>query len=427
MWIGRHTTASTYNYNGEIAFLWIWNNTALSEANLKTIRNYLSGVEERKTNAATTFVNTGLCGCCWVDGAIDCLGSKWPNIGCEMPPGAAVGAGTPTTGGILMQPSNTNTIKGSRLQNANWTESGSSVVTNCTQTSTPFRDGRPTCLLTDNDGAAVEYIYQNVDITSLATGGKVQIIAYARDSDDTVLDLQLKEDTGGSCTESTTDFAAKTINSTWTQYEWTHTVLDGDCTNLVVRVSPTDFGTVASTTTAQVVMQLYKGWDWSPISYIETASAAVAAGSDELSYALSGGFLDGSGNIKDNTRITYAWTPTRSVIGSPYSYEPVWQLDNAGSEKTYIYGTPADGRQMWGTGASDLITLDVVTPYTPGTGVACEVRLNYTSDAYSARVGPVSGTSSTARTSPTGVNRLTLGFGSGSYMDAIMSGFKVRR
>jgi hypothetical protein len=430
--IGNDPTGINNPFTGDIAAVLIWENTALTTAQMRAVVNYSMGVDGLGSSTLVAQFASNASSCCWVSGQIHCFGQDVPPIGCDIPPGQT-GSGTITDGGVLSLERTDNILKGSRLQNANWTEVGTSVVTNCTQTTTPLADGRPTCLLTDDDVGSVENITQVIaGPLGVAAGSILQFVAIARSSTASVLDLQIVE--SGVCTGSTKDFASATLDANWKMYSWPYTVGESNCTSYAFSVSPTDFAGAAGTGSAQTLLMLIRDGSlgtkaYAPFGYVETASGAANGLGGSLYYPVTGAaFLDGSGHISDNTKVQVSWLPflaVQPIAGYLYNFS-----DNTVNQRSGArVDTSNRGLFVTTPGGTDITTSAMAL--TPGASLQVTSVVNYTNDSYSLQFSGVGGKSTTARASPTGVTYLSIGFlmpgQTTDQINGILRGVKVQK
>ena len=337
--------------------------------------------------------------CCWIDGAIDCFSDNHAKIGCTEPPGHAAAA-TPT-GGYFSQISYTNSVLYSRDLSTGWTDIPGAGVEACAQSATPFRDSRVTCRMTDDDAGNVEALSQAIDVTALDTSDTIMVCVYAYDPSGTVLDLQVDE--SGVCGGSSIDFAAKTIDTSWTAYEWTHTLADGTCTTATYKLSPADWAAAANTGTAHAVVQVYLDQDYCPPTYIETGASAVAAGADTLRFPDSTGALSGPWVVSFDYAPFYV-PATNAIVQYLFGWD---DGAAAGVLMAKQAGTPAPV-QGYISGGWDL------SDTTPGLaeGVYSSVSMdgNFDTDVYHLSIGGVvQDTSTTARTAPPAIDQVAVG------------------
>lgn len=312
----------------DIASVFFWD-SLLDATDILELWHYFTGILDMKGHTAL-FKNTGP-NCCWVDGAVECFNDDFPLLGCELPPGFT-GAGTPSDG-FYSGPAITNLVPRSRTLN-NWAQVGTPTRT---LTSTDlFRSLIQTYRVCDDDGAAVEGVQSaNVDVTDLDTSDEIQVCVYAKDSSGTVLDLQVDE--SGVCGGSTIDFAAKTITTSWSSYQWTHTLADGTCTTANYKLSPTDWGTVGSTMCAEFVVQVFEDQrnSFCPPTYIETGASAVGGGNDSAEYDITGSaMLDGGGSLPQGTIIYSTFAQDTGLLTG--SIGP-WSIKDSDVDGNYLW------------------------------------------------------------------------------------------
>ena len=398
------TTTGSFGWEGDIAAVFFWN-SLLDATDMEELFEYFAGINDNEA-APVAFTSTGP-NCMFVDGAIECFSDDWPIIGAELPPGVT-GAGDPSSG-FYSGRALTQQVPYSRDLDE-WTDVGTPVPTD--SDTTLFRDGRQTVLITDNDGGAVEGSKSAAITMPNDTGDKTMVCVYAFDADDTVLDLQVDEAGADSCAGgNTVDFAAKTITTAWTQYEWTHTLSSGDCTTAEYKITPGDWGVVANTGSAEVVVQVFTNQDWCPPTYTETSAAAVASGDDYLAYDISG--VPGLADIADNT----VWSmdaATKAAQFDGFVYFGEIKDDGTGTdyyrwyawsdEKHILQGRSAEegaARTMYGETAAEA--------YTPGT--AYNLALTIVSDATTLTFdgGNNAGSNVTLTNAPNSIDTLCVG------------------
>jgi hypothetical protein len=384
---------------GDVAAVWVWPGTELTASQVSTFSQAVLGLLGTRGEIAT-FSNAGPI-CYWADGAISCASDDAPLLGMEQPPGLAA-AGSPSSG-YFVHPSVTNALLSSRDLSTNWTVAGTSVVA-CAQSTTPFRDARTTCKLTDDSAAASEYVHQSVDISALNTADKVQVCLYARADSAQTLDLQVAE--SGVCGGSTINFTAASLTTSWTLYSFTHSVADGTCTTANYRIAPADFGSVANQGHAYVVAQLFKAQDYCPPIYCETTAAGVTCGGGSLAYSLAQPIVSATGTIVGTERVSLDWTPlgsstsTTGWIVQPYADAGNnWVLYGGFSPVVYWFTVPGGANYI-----SDSSALAAGTTY------RYDMVLNYDRDVYQLRRnGAVVGSASNALNSPAGLTTLYVG------------------
>jgi len=350
--------ANANPFDGDIAAVFVWTSTLLDATDMTELYEYFTGILDTK-GAPVAYTNTGP-QCCWVDGQIECYGDDWPMIGCELPPGVT-GAGSPASGfysGELL----TNALPYSRDLDS-WTDVNTPTPT---ATSTDlFRDGRSTYKITDNDGTKTEWIYSIVDIAALDAADKVQACVYAKGSDGAQqYTMRFQEATGAGCA-STNDDKNQAITATWSMYEHTHTVADGDCEDINLLITPADTAS-ASTGDAEMVVQVFLDQDWCPPLYIETAAAAVQAGGDADQYNCAG--IVAGGTIKTPFTVSFDYTPGRAFGATS---QQLWVIKGAGNNylgsyvatngRIYVNGNDAGGAENLYLSAAPAVA------WTPGT------------------------------------------------------------
>lgn len=274
--------ASATRLTGAIAYAAIIPE-ALSAADISALWYEWGGLWDAQRVHAPTCTNTGPI-YTWDGGELEGFTDDWCMLNGDQPPGAT-GAGAKT--GYHSLPGVQNQILQSRDLSTSWTETGTAVVS-CGEADTPFRDGRTTCLVTDDDGAGAEYISQVHAWSAAVTGSVLQLCVTAHADGASSADVQVVEATG--CAGSTVNYAAQSVTTTWTELCWSHTVADGACTDFTVRISPTTDITDASATgaarfTAVTLARFASGTTaWIPTWHCPTTTAAVTCGSPILKY-----------------------------------------------------------------------------------------------------------------------------------------------
>lgn len=403
--IGAREVDYAIDYEGAILFVMYWDSLLDATDTVELVEAF-SGILDTK-GAPVTFTNVGPL-CCMIDSKLRCVQDQMPLMGCELPPGWSAGAGSPSSG-TLLHASITNSVPYS-LDLDSWTDVGTPVPT-ATSTDLFECTSRQTYRITDNDAGAVEGVQSAaVDITSLDTADKVQICVYAKDSSGTKLDLQVTEQTGGGCANTTTNFAAKTIDTTWTHYEWTHTLDDGACTELLVKLSPTDWGTVAETGSAEVVVQVHKDTTRCVPFYVHTEAAAVSAAAGILNYDVSGN--SNLTTIADGTTFSVDFTPYNASSPS----EAYWTLTDSATAMDYYYIQWTSGNDIQVTAASTedagpSLLFNLTGTWTPtvGTTYTHEVGIVSSGASFAIDGVPQAGTNATLTTDPNSLDKLCIG------------------
>lgn len=314
---------------GSIVGLWFWKGNILTADQIKDFFSVFFGVHDTVGDVNGAYTDTSTY-CCFIEGQMECFDNDAPAVGCEVPPGRT-GAGAPNNGGVLSVSANTVSNVYSRTLSSGWTDNGTSTVS-CGQSSTPFRDGRTTCKLTDDDGAGEESITQSIDITALDTSDKIQVCIYAASDDAQNVDIKVDEDTGGACTPSTTQFTAGATTSSWTLHEFTHTVSDGDCTNMDLTISPVDDITDTSATGHAYVLVntfLDVGSDTACPPYAETAAATLSYGDSYLTYDVSSSSVfAGDGTMDNRNTIRTTFSPLAQIGTNDHLFD----VEDGGSD-----------------------------------------------------------------------------------------------
>jgi len=385
------------NASSRIAVFFAWY-VKLSATQVKTFSDHWMGVLSSDGSSPSVRTNIGPT-CCWIDGSLECFSDNHPRLGCEEPPGHAA-AGTPASG-YYSESSTTNSALYSRDLSTGWTDIPGAGVEACSQAATPFRDGRTTCQMTDDDAANVEALSQAIDVTALDTSDKVMVCVYAYDPSGTVLDLQVDE--SGVCGGSTSDFAAKTIDNSWAQYEWTHTLADGTCTTATYKISPADWAAAANTGTAHAVVQVYLDQAYCPPSYIETAAAAVTGGADDLRFA------DVTGTLSGPWQMSFDYAPFYTpATSSTTDYMLSWDDGAAGGILFARWPASPSDVGVYPNGGWDM---NAATPgFTNGVFTFIEGSGSFDMDTHQLSINGVNqATSVTTRNNPTGVDKVSIG------------------
>lgn len=425
MFIGSNV--SSKHFRGDIVFVFYWD-SLLDATDVEELFQYFAGILDNE-GAPVTFANTGPT-CMWVDGEIECYSDDWPVIGAELPPGVT-GAGSPASG-YYSGLSFTNSILGSRDLSAGggyWSEGNGGEVT-CSQSSTPFRDGRTTCKVTDNEGGISEYVKQEIT-HGLSNGNTIQFCVYAAADSPQVIDLRVTE-LNGTCSggAQSYEFAAGNTTTAWTQYEWTHTVIDDSCTHHRITLFPHDAADGAGGTGHfYAVVQLFSDQDYCPPSYIETEGAAVTAGNDALVYDVGGvptmtAWADGT-EISFDTAQPLADFPVAAWL---------YQLRNLGAGLNY-YGFKFSTAEKWthagSSNVSGAINMYVETDawtFSEGVMETFLITKDDTTTTLSIDGTPEAGANNALGTAPLGLDTLGIGglaAGSSQQHGGWVANFKV--
>jgi len=393
-------------YAGAIAAVFTWD-SLLTDAQILDFSEHWQGVLTTTGANPTTRTNTGPT-CCWIDGLIECFSDDWMKVGCEIPPNVT-GVGTPAAG-YFAQPSYTNALPYSRDLSNGWSEVGTSVT--CAQATTPFRDGRTTCIVDDDDAGAFEFVRRQTAGHGLSNGDKIQVCAYARADSSQTFDFQMAE-LGGVCAGGTQTYGydAHTVDTSWKEYEWTHTITDDTCTSVRFDLLPHDVADgVAGTGHVYFVVQSFNDQDYCPPTYIETEASAVTAGqtADIMSAAdpvTSGGAIRGQLIVEfDYAPFSNDHTANSYLLElSDNSASDRLLLFVSGTEKIYFYAVSG------GAGGAYLIESAAQT-WTAGTFKHLRLQINYETDTHTMWIdGAVAGTSTTAKLSPVGITDINIG------------------
>lgn len=397
----------TQKFVGDFYGGWIWVGSELTAAQFKSFSQWAMGIIGSRGEVAT-FTNTGPVGY-WVDGKISVASDDWPIIGTEVPPGLT-GAGS-GGGGYFQHPSVTNKALYSRDISAGaWLETyATGTPWTCSQADTPFRDGRPTCLVADTDAGSSGYIYQAKTGLTLAAGQSWTACVYAKAETGTSLDAMFREETGASCTAGNYDKAAVVTDGSWKLYQFTHTVQDADCTGLRLYLSPYDTasmaGDVASTGAQRIAaVHLAQGASTCPSIICETTSAEVTCGADALKYTMTAPVVSASGTIVGTERVSAEWTPFASSTSTVASILTMYaDINNR-------WALVAGGDWAWYAEPPGAYDMTVAETFTAGSPVVLELIVNYDRDIYQLKAnGTTIDTSTTARASPAGITTLEIG------------------
>lgn len=327
---GLSAYGSEQRWPGDIAWVSYWQGTALTAAQMRTLADWVMGLHEEK-GAAPTFTNTGPT-CCWIAGQLECFSDDFPRKGCEIPPGET-GAGSPATCAYHAHPTVTNSLLRSRELNTTWTAVGTSVV--ATSTASVFGDGRTMYKVTDDDGAAHEYIHQTI----AKSGATAEICVTAvTESGAGVVTVGLQETTGacaGAPAEVELGEIVTGTTATRTCFARTHT--DADCTSIKIVLYPVDTdGGVTETGHAAMLAEVFHGIAYAPGIYVETTTAGVASGNDQWTTATTT-LPANSAMIVEATVIPFWGT------GCPNTSCYVWDSSNRGTQPGLLFSVTAGG------------------------------------------------------------------------------------
>jgi hypothetical protein len=403
-------------YEGAIAYGVTWaSGTVLSAAEIDDFTEHVLAVLDTISSPAT-FTDTGPI-YCMVDGKLEKWGDNNPAHGCEIPAGQS-GAGSPTDGGLFAATSLTNIIPYSLDLSTGWTEVGTAVT--CSHSKGMFRDTNLTvCKVDDNDGGNEEFAYQAIDMSSWSNGDDLVLCVWAlADDGSQVFDTMFGELTGGGCSNTGYHKSDQAISTTFTAYEFDHTIVDDDCDSMQIRLYPwakeSGVANPAATGHGYYVVGVYHDQDWCPPTWILTGASAVSAGDQRLSYDISSSnIVNGSGDLVNEFQIYFDWTPTRSTVEATTT---LWQIDDGTDSQRLKLEINTSKNLLWTTtpGGTD-ITTDAIT-ISAGTTYVIKFVGDYTNNSHSITVdgaGPGNNTSSTARNSPTGLSDLRVGHARG--------------
>jgi hypothetical protein len=344
---GALATFGTTTQGAALVRAWYWDGTALTAAQAETLVEWAKGVYDVSGTATQPiFRNTKAQQNCWIDGKIESMGGAFPQRGCSPNLDQNPGETDFATGHIvesLIGGAVGHTARNvqSRFQSS-WTQSGTVLTSAQDPTVQFFRHplGRKMGLLADNDAAAVEYVHQTVPMTNANAGEDYLVCVYAAPTTGTpVVDVQVVEQTGASCSTTTTDWAAQTTTSGAVDvYRFAGTFQDGDCTEFVVRISPSDFADVATTGSINAMVNVF--WSESGATmdrdtcpnFVDNTISATENGEQILQYATAG--LYNSGAFRQPTQ--YIWNSTRLCpTKSHYGSEDFLNFNNGGTTTSY--------------------------------------------------------------------------------------------
>jgi hypothetical protein len=344
---GALATFGTTTQGAALVRAWYWDGTALTAAQAETLVEWAKGVHDVSATAtAPLFRNGKAQQNCWVDGKIESMGGAFPQRGCS-PNLDQNPASTDFATGIMVEAlvggvvGHTARNVQSRFQSS-WTQSGTVLTSAQDPTVQFFRHplGRKVGLLADNDAAAVEYVHQTVSMTNANTGEDYMVCVYAAPTTGTpVVDVQVVEQTGGACSTTTTNWTAQTTTSGAVDvYRFAGTFQDGDCTDFIVRISPSDFADVATTGSINAMVNVF--WSESGVTmdrdtcpnFVDNTISATENGEQILQYATAG--LYNSGAFRRPTQ--YIWNSTRLCpTKSHYGSEDFLNFNNGGTATSY--------------------------------------------------------------------------------------------
>lgn len=389
-------------FQGHIVAVFFWR-SLLDSTDMEELHEYFFGLLDDYA-APVAFTQTGNSGC-FVDGKIEFFTNGVPRMGCELPTGWGAGAGSPSSG-VHMEPIWTSGVSYT-IDMSSWSSVSTPTVT---ATSTDLFRDRQTYRVCDADGASAEGVKSpNITITGLDTSDPIQVCVYAKDSSGTVLDLQMVE--SGVCGGSTTDYAAKTINSTWTFYEWAHTVQDGTCTTLNLQLSGADWGNVANTGCAEFVVQVNPNAAWCSPGFLYANGNATSGFDDVLPYNISGTDLASGAN---GARFCADVTPTASTaVEDQYLFE----LRDSGTANDYYRAHWETSDNKWYVvgrsteEGSEKTMYTQTSAWSPTAGTTYRVCVRLNSSATSLTIGGVSqaGSNATLTNAPDSLDDLYWG------------------
>jgi hypothetical protein len=305
------------------------------------VRLYVNGIVDAK-GAPATFSNTGPT-CCHTATGMQCWADDVARSGCVIPQGLT-GGGLPESCPYHSHPTITNRLLQSENLAASWVVTGTDVVS-CGHSGLPFfQDARTYCKLTDDSAAVAESVHQDWAAHGIATGGTAVFCAEAAGDDATqVLDIVAYE-SGGTCTGGarTTQYAAAALTTTPRRYCWTHTIVEGSCSNLRVSVYPADAGAVANVGSAYVTAVQLVASASVPGIYCPTLNAAVACGADNLRFAASG-IVNLAGELVGDVRLALDFTPF-DVVPSGIAWPQLLALHDGTDAQRLLIRRSDDGK-----------------------------------------------------------------------------------
>ncbi len=394
-----------------ILFVALWKNLELTTDNVDAVALHWFGLTDGSdTRIPGIYRNTGPIAY-WYDGQLEEMSDDLIFVGSEMGPNQT-GAGTPTDGHLALT-NRLMPILQSRVLSATWGQTGTSVVV-CSQSESPFRDTyHPTCKITDNDGAAAEFIDQTFDITSLDTSDNVAICLYTFASDTVTDDIDISIEELNGCGGSTTQFAAQDMAASHEVRQFIHTLDDGTCTDITLRIQPVsdggDLGDVSETGDAIVMVNVWPDRDFCLPQFAETEGSTFTGPDNLLTYTLAAddGILNGSGALGGPYTVTLTWTPYLSAMPNPTD---LFVIDGSSADMVLRVLTD-ETITLIANGSTTLITSSVQT-LAPGTAITILVEFDFDVDQYALFInGAPEGTSSTAVSPPASPTNLHVGRG----------------
>lgn len=415
--IGDGTFSTDTEFQGDIAFVIGWDGTNLSDSQVKEWTWYALGLGTTTGHSVASYTTADSAGStCWVDGQLVEYSENMPKIGCTTAP-LLTETGTETN--MAFQADYTNSLTYTR-DLSNWTETGTGVVT-CSQSETPYLDGRTTCLVADDSASVAEYMSLTIS-PAMSTNDRYTLCIAARSAEggDVGIDVAISGATGGACTPWTDNVSARSVDETKWHFITTTvgTVDDGDCTDLTIDIGVVqaggDFTDVSETGSAYVVpVGFYVGSSASiavlcpQVFSSENTGSASSFGDDDLSYTISSPVVTAGG----------AWVDGASMMFDVQYHDdditrsPVLLNVNDGSTSNYIEVQEIANNtyRLLDNNDFNIITSGART-VTTGTVYTIKATLNYSSDAYELFENDTSlGTASDSLASPSGLTTINVG------------------
>lgn len=424
--IGSRYVTHANVFGGGVASVWIWegSGTPVTETPLDSLYDHFQGILDTHGAPIADSTTVGPIGAV-VDGQIEVFGDDWQILGSEMPPGSG---STGPASGLYVAPSQTNSVVQSDNLAVTWTtnDGGGAAVVSAAATS-PYRDGRAVSTITDDQAGTVEYAQSaGAAISVLGVGDKITFSVWARDTANTVLDVQTVG--YGGCVGDTADHAAVTISPVWTRYTFQHTLADTACTLITIRLSPGDFGVAANTGTADIgAVGIYTnnntagGQAYVPPFECPTGAAAVTCGSSILGYTITGkGIVSATGTLVGEVRMSMKFAP---AVADNLSGASVYAItDNTAAFSSIVYGTDEKMTTYSSVGAANH-AISSNTCAAPGTFCVVDSRRNYDSDVYSITMDGTRVDGSTAAASPAGMTQVRYGRQNSAGATVMTAGF----
>lgn len=256
--------------------------------------------------------------CAWTpSNKLDCYSASAPIVGAKWP--ASHGSIGGLTGGLLVHAQLAQVLLQSRNLTASWTQVGAGTV--ATFSDSPFVDARQAYQVVDDQAGSEEYIYQDIDITALATGARINVCPWVSTASGTQdYTITVTEQTG--CAGSTTHYT-DTANASWRLKTHTHVLADGTCTSARITLRPYNYATGAAATGAVGAMinayPAVNGYNGCPPTFVETTTAAVTPSPGPLRYDVTYSAALGERQVTDAS----SYVPKRRVwtadFAAPYA------------------------------------------------------------------------------------------------------------